>query len=556
MAMLSLQTIRDLERVYDIASIAIRYGFADVVQRLDLTGALEPAGRILRWSEAEELVRLSPPERVRRMMEELGPTFIKLGQILATRVDLFAPEWISQFERLQSHVPPVPFPAVREQLREDLGAEPDTVFQELQETPLGAASIAQVHEARLTDGTPVILKVRRPGIRPVVEADLRLLAQLAELAEERLPQLARYRLRDTVAAFAHSLQGELDLAQEGRNAERAAENLKDIPILSVPRVYWTYTGERLNVQELIRGIPGSDLDAAQRAGLDCPRIAREGARAIARMVLKDGFFHADPHPGNLVFLPDNRTVLLDFGMVGRLSRSRREQLLDLLYGMVLKDATRVTDILLNWSFDDNVNPERLSSDVETFIDRYHSVALAKIDFAMMFGELTRLIRDNQLSLPADLALTIKVFITLEGLGRRLDPDFDLATEAGPLLKELMFQRYSPRRLLKTSQQTAGELADLLKDLPRDLKQLMRFLRSGSLDHRLEIVQLERFAERIDRAASRLAVSLVTAAFIIGTSVVVAVGDRVEVLGLPLMEILGIGAIIGGLWVLVSIWRGS
>lgn len=552
---LSLRTLRDLERVYDIASIAIRYGFADVVQRLELSGILEPAGWMLRWTEAKALSRLSAPERLRRMMEELGPTFIKLGQILATRVDLFPPDWIAQFERLQSHAPQVPFDEILAQLREDLGAEPSTVFRDLQATPLGAASIAQVHEARLQDGTPVILKVRRPGIRPVVEADLRLLAQLAELAEEQLPHLARYRLRDTMAAFAHSLHAELDLAQEGRNAERAANNLKDTPMLSVPRVYWQYTCERLNVQELIRGIPGYDSRALEQAGLDCRLIAREGARAIARMVLKDGFFHADPHPGNLVFLPDNRAVLLDFGMVGRLSRGRREQLLDLLYGMVLKDPTRVTDILLDWSIDDEVDPERLSSDVETFIERYHSVALAKIDFATMFTELTTMIRDNQLSLPPDLALTIKVFITLEGLGRRLDPSFDLATEAGPLLKSLMFERYSPKRLLKNSQQAAGEMADLLKDLPRDLKQLMRFLRSGTLEHRLEVRQLERVAERLDRAASRLAVSLVTSAFIIGTSVVVAVGDSVRVLGLPLLEILGVGAIIGGIWVLHSIWRG-
>ncbi len=278
----ALGAARELGRVHDIAAVLIRYGFGDLVQRIGMAGAIERAGKVLGWRTPEELARLTPPARVRRALEELGPTFIKLGQILATRVDLITPEWIAEFSKLQDAAPAVPLADIRRQLTEDLGDAPEAVFAELEAEPLAAASLAQVHRARLTDGSAVILKVRRPGIRPIVEADLRVLNRLAEIVEVQAPDLRRYRPREVMLQFTLSLRRELDFSFECRNAERIAANFAAYPEIVVPRIHWQWTGERLNVQDYIYGIPGRNLAEADASGLDRKLLARRGANAVLR----------------------------------------------------------------------------------------------------------------------------------------------------------------------------------------------------------------------------------------------------------------------------------
>src|SRR5690606_14254187 len=289
----SLGTVRDLGRLQQIASVLVAYGFGDVVRRIGLAGALERAGRMLHWQDPEALAHMPPPVRVRRALEELGPTFVKLGQMLATRVDLLPPEWTAELGKLQNAVPAVPFEQLRPQLVEDLGAGPEEVFARIEQTPLAAASLAQAHRAWLADGSAVVLKVRRPGIRDTVEADLRLLARAAEIIEARAPDLRRYRPARVVHEFALSLRRELDFAGEGRNAERIAANFAGHDGIVVPKVYWQWTCERLNVQQFLEGIPGTDLAAVDAAGLDRRALARTGADIVLKMVLEDGFFHAD-----------------------------------------------------------------------------------------------------------------------------------------------------------------------------------------------------------------------------------------------------------------------
>ena len=274
----ALGAVRDLGRVHEIASVLIRYGFGDLVQRIGMAGVLERAGKVLHWSAmGEELLELTPPQRVRRAMEELGPTFVKLGQVLATRVDLFGADWIEELGRLQNAVPAVPFERIAAQLTEDLGRPPHEVFRNLQEQPLAAASLGQAYRAELADGTAVVLKVRRPDIRPVIEADLRLLGRLAELMENDLPDMARYRPREVVRQFAVSLRRELDFAAECRSAERIARNFHNHPEVLIPRVHWDYVSERLNVQDFVAGIPGQAMERLDAAGLDRVELARTGA---------------------------------------------------------------------------------------------------------------------------------------------------------------------------------------------------------------------------------------------------------------------------------------
>ncbi len=553
----TLSAARDLGRLHELASILIRYGFGDVVRRLGMAGVLESAGKVLHWNRASELARLEPPARFRRALEEMGPTFIKLGQILATRVDLFSPEWIEEFEKLQDHAPTVSFEVISQQLEKALGCAPQTLFKTVDPEPLAAASIAQVHRAQLEDGTEVVIKVRRPGIRSIVEADLRLLGRVAEIIETEVADFRRYKPREVVRQFRLSLHRELDLAAECRNAERIADNFSRHPEVVIPKVYWQWCSERVNVQQYIDGLSGHDLKAVDEAALDRKILARQGAQAVLKMVLEDGFFHADPHPGNLFYLPENRIAFIDFGMVGRLSEHRRDQVITLLHGLVEQDVQAVVEVLLDWSADVAVDTERLSLDVEGFVDQYHGVPLKDLNLVALLNELTSLLRDYALSLPPDLTLLIKVFVTLEGVGRQLDPEFDMVAVAAPFLHRAMLARYAPEALAKRGWRAVASTADLLIGLPQDLRQLLRSARSGRLQLHVDVTRLKTFGNQLDRAASRIAVGNVIAALIIGSSIVMTIKGGPTLLGLPLFGLLGfVGAVVGAIWLLFSIWRSG
>ncbi len=551
----ALSAARDLGRVQDIAAVLIRYGFGDVVQRIGMSGALEKAGKALHWKKAEELARLKPPERARRVMEELGPTFVKLGQVLATRVDLFPPDWLDEFSKLQDRAAEVDWADIEAQLREDLGQSPDEVFKGVDHTPLASASLGQVHRARLDDGTEVILKVRRPGIRPVIEADLRLLKRLADIVEAEAPELKQYRPKALVRQFSRSLRRELDFAAECRNAERIAHDLAEDSGIVVPEIYWEWTGERLNVQQFIDGISGRDYEALREAGLDSHLIAQRGARAILSMILEHGFFHADPHPGNVKYLSDNRIGLLDFGMVGRLSEDRRQEVAELLYGLVERDAEQVSRILLDWSAESNASQDQLEEDVVQFIDQYHGVALEQLDMTAMIGDMTGVLRQHHLVLPADLVLMLKAFVTLEGMGRSLDPDFDMASEAAPVVEGILRRHYSPLGVAKRVQKNLVQTLRVLGNLPDDLSRLLRAARRGRIEVHVEVNSLKEVSSRLDQAVSRLTLGIVTAALIIGSAIAMNV-DTSET-GLPLFGLMGfVGAAFGGIWLLFSIWRSG
>lgn len=552
----AISAVRDLGRLHDIAAVLIRYGFGDLVRRTGLAGVLERTGRALHWHVSDELARLEPPARVRRVLEELGPSFVKLGQILSTRVDLFSPEWITEFSKLQDSAIALPFSELRAQLTEDLGEPPENIFPRLETQALAAASLAQVHRAWLSDGTPVVLKIRRPGIRPLVEADLRLLKRLAEIVESEAPDLRRYRPKEVVRQFTLSLRRELDFSAEGRSAERIAANFEAQYDIVIPRIYWEWTCERLNVQDYIDGIPGRDTAALDASGLDRVLLAQRGSDAVLKMILEDGFFHADLHPGNIYFLPDNQIAFIDFGMVGRISEERRYQIAILLHGLVSHDAEIVSEILLDWSDNTDADSSVLQNEIDAFVDQYHGVQLRKIDIARMLSELLAILRDHGLTLPPDLALLIKAFITLEGLGRQLNPAFDMMKSSSPMIKQAMKAHTAPDVLAKRGWRALLDSVSLITSLPKDLSRLLRIARRGKIQLQVELLPLKHFSDKIDRAASRLALSVITAALIIG-SAIVHNAESNSSSGLSTLGLLGfIAAASGGVWVLISIWRSG
>lgn len=553
----ALHAMRDLPRLHEITTVLVRYGMGDLARRLGIVSVLERAGRILHWKESSAHTQLEPPERVRRVLEDLGPTFVKLGQVLATRVDMFPPAWITEFEKLQSKVPPVAFETVLPEVEAALGRPLAEVFLEVNPIAFAAASIAQVHLARLLDGTPVVLKIRRPGIRPKIESDLRILGYIARLAESEIPELRRYRPVQVVAQFRRSLMRELDLAVEARHIERFARNFADDETVVIPRVYWDWTNEVMNVQEEIKGVPGTDLAALEAAGLDRKLLAARGADAVLKMIMEDGYFHADPHPGNVFYLPGNRLGMIDFGMVGRLTEQRRNQIVDLLAGLTRRDEEAMLEVLLEWTGDEAVDEAKLANDVGEFVFTYENVQLKDVKLGPVLGEVTMIMRENALILPSDLTLLFKALISLEGLGQQLDPEFHLLDHLTPYVRRVVGERYRPSSLLKRGRRSLFGMLNVLTGMPQDLARALREVRRGRVKVDLDLKRLDHFGQQLDRSVSRLTLGILTASLVIGSSIVMTVKGGPELFGLPLFGLIGfLAAFVNGLWLFFSIWRSG
>jgi ubiquinone biosynthesis protein len=551
---------RELPRLREISSVFVRHGLGDFVRRAGIATVLEHAGRVLQRSEAPEIAQLGPQQRARLAFEELGPTFVKLGQMLSTREDLLPPTWTTEFARLNSHVAPVPFELLLPQIEQALGRSPFEVFGNLEREPYAAGSIAQIHRADLPSGVPVILKIRRPGIEAKIDADLRILEHLAHLVEDQAPEVGRYRPVQVVGQLRVSLERELDLAVEARSTERFAFNFADDANILVPRVYWEWTSSTMNVQEHIEGIRGNDLAAIDKAGLDRKLLAARGVDAVLKMILVDGFFHADPHAGNVMYLPGNRIAMIDFGMVGRLSRTRRRQIIDLLAGLARHDEETMLDVLLDWRGDDFVDERALAADLSDLAFDYADVQLKDLKIGVLLRRVAAILRDHSIALPVDLTLLFKALISLEGLGRQYDPEFRLIERVRPFLERAMRQRYQPVEAARRAQETFSEFFGLVTSVPHDLARLVKDARHGRMRIDIDLKRLDHFSHRLHGALNRATVGILTASLVVGSSIVMTVAEGPTLFGVPLLTYFGLlGCLIAfvtSLWIIVSIWRSG
>lgn len=549
--------MRDFSRIRAIAGILMRYGWSDVAKRLGKRSLIGYIGNAITTEAPPEIMAMPMEVRARMAIQDLGPTFVKLGQVLATRPDLFPPNWITEFAKLQDQVPPVPFEELLPDLEKALGKSPFEVFKDLQTEPIAGASIAQVHLAKLQDGTPVVLKIRRPNVEMSIDADLRLLSHLGRLIESEMPQAKRFQPGKIIGQFSKSLRRELDLALEGRNTERFARNFADDPHIKFAKIYWDFTSQGLLVMEHIDGIPGNDLQQAREQGLDLKVLAERGSNAVLKMVLIDGFFHADPHPGNVFYLPDNRLAIIDCGMVGRITLDRRNEIADLLAALVSRDIDTLKDILIVWAGDAQVDEGKLSGDVDEFICNYDNAPLKHVRFSALLNDLTNIMRENHLSVPPDLTMLFKALITLEGLGRQLDPDFQIVGHLTPFVKKIIIDRYMPAALFKRGKRGISNLADALTSLPGDVSQVLREAGRGRLKVNLDLKRLDHFGHQLDHSTNRLTIALITAALIVGSSIVMTVKGGPTLFGLPAFGFLGFFlAFVIGLVLMISIWRSG
>ena len=553
----TLSMVRDLPRLHEITSVLIRYGWGDVVRLMGLARVLERAGRLLRWQTSSEISRLDLPVRIRLALTELGPTFVKLGQVLATRVDVFPPAWIEEFERLHSQVPPVPFEGLRARLEEVWGKPVEAVFAAFETEAFAAASIAQVHRATLHDGTRVVVKVRRPNIEAKIEADLRLLVHLGKLLELEVAESRRYHPVQIVGQLRRSLMRELDLIKEARNLDTFGQRFAGDPTVHIPKVFWEYCGDGVNVQEELVGIPGNDFARARAEGYDLPLLAARGADCVLKMILLDGYFHADPHPGNVIYQPGNVVGIMDFGMVGRVTDARRDQLIDFLEAVIRKDEQGMLNVLSIWSGDAEIDESRLGYDLSEFVFGYDNLALKDIQVGPLLADVTAVMRDNNLAMPPDLTLLFKALITLEGLGYQLDPDFHMIDHLTPFVAKVLEARYSPQALAKRARHGLKEMADVLFGLPRDVARLFRQARRGRLRIDLDLKRLDHFGIQLNQAANRLTMGVLTASLVVGSSIIMTVSAGPRLFGLPLFGLMGfVLAFFNSVWIVLSIWRSG
>lgn len=541
----TLLAMRDISRMREIITVMTKYGLGGFLQRIKLSyGSADESASGSRY--------MSTPRRFRMAFEELGPTFVKLGQILSTRVDIFDAEWIEEFEKLQSNVAPIPVASIDELIESYLGRPMREVFRSFDSVPVGSASIAQVHKAVLSDGETVAVKIKRPDIEPVIQADLRILTHLAGLIESEIPEVRRYQPAQMVQYFARSLAKETDLSVELRYMQRFGQTFDSDPFVRIPRVYPDISNRQILVQEhigdtLLKDIRIETLDAPMRT-----QLAARITDTLFTMILQQGFFHADPHPGNIFIGSDGRITLIDFGLVGHLSSTRRREIVDLINALTRKDQFTMQYVLSNWAQGDLPDENLLGADVLEMLLNYEHTPVRDLRISQVINDITQIMRNHGLTLPGDLVMLFKTLITLEGVAKRLDGQTELLERAKPIVADAFKERSSPEHILRKGRMHLQTLLQAADELPQNLFRLSRRLQKGQMGITLDFKRFDQISHQIDRAANRLTMGIVTAALIIGSSIVMSIETGPKFIGF-------IGyllAFANSLWIIWSIWRSG
>ena len=550
------RTYRHIERYRQILSVLFRYGFGDILDALHIGRYIEIAlpKRVRR--EQERIEELTLPERVRMAMEELGPTFIKMGQILSTRPDLIPMEFITQFEKLQDDVPPFPFEDIKTTVESELKAPIATIFRDFDETPVAAASLGQVHRATLATGEDVAVKVQRPDIKKTIGVDLEIMLHLATLLEQNVDACQIYHPTRIVTEFAETITKEIDYKNEAFYIERFARQFSGDPTVYVPKVFSDVTTARVLTMEYIDGVKASDIDRLEAEGFDRGVIAARGADLIFEQILVHGFFHADPHPGNIVILPGNVVCYLDFGMMGRIDRQMREDIVDLVVAVVRQNEAKATDVLLRLTTQDVlVNRRKMELDVSDLTMQYLGKSLKEIDAGQLLRQFMDLISHHRLQIPPDLFMMIKAITTVEGLGTVLDPDFDFAGAATPFIKNIRMERMHPKRVAGDMLNSGAEVIHLVKEIPGAFRDILKQAKSGGTTIKFEHRGIEPMQKTLDQVSNRISFAIVLSSLVMGSSLIVLAGVPPLWHDIPVIGIIGfLGAGMMGFWLLYSIIR--
>jgi ubiquinone biosynthesis protein len=526
---------RNAKRVGEILAILGRYGLADWLSGLNYEWL---QGRLVSF-DGERLGKLTQEARIRLALTELGATFIKFGQMLSTRADLVGPNLAAELSQLRSRTPPDAIDKIKETIQIEFGRSVDELFAKFDETPLASASIGQVHAAELTTGEKVVVKVQHDGIETKILGDLDIMGVLADLAQKHVSYLKAYQPTATLREFRRTLLNELDFSSERRNLEEFGENFAKDPHVHFPKVHPELCSRRVLTMEMLIGVSGEDISGMKASGFNLGDFAVRGANMYLDMIFRDGFYHADPHPGNLMMLPGGVVGVLDCGMVGRLDDTMRQEVESLLLSIVNKDAVELTDSVMRLGqVPPDLDRDALRTEISNFVSEYGSRSLRDFNLSAALKQMTDIIRRYQILLPSTLAMMLKMLVMLEGTSRQLNPNFNLAELIEPYQVKVLKQRFSLDRVLRKLYRAYRDWDRLIDILPRDVTEILRRVRNGSFELRHE-------HERLTTAMHRLGLGIMVAALFLGSSIIYSMRAEPQITS----------AIIGAVGIVLSFYLG-
>jgi ubiquinone biosynthesis protein len=553
------RNIRSLKRYRQVLGVLIKYGFGHVIEQLNINYYLELGKRIVTFGAVSQgMERLTQPERLRMAMEELGPTFVKLGQLLSTRPDLVPQDYADEFGKLQDKVPSVPLADILRQIETAFGQPPEKLFAEIQPESIAAGSIAQVHRARLHSGEEVVIKIRRPGILGILETDLDILAGLAYLVENHLPTTVLYDPSGAVREFRRSVFREVDFTREGHTTDRFFSHFEDSAEAYTPRVFWKQTAESVLTLEYIDGIKVTAFAELEKRGLDRKKIAENCAGLLLEQVLVHGLFHCDPHPGNILVLPEEQICFLDYGMVGRLDDELKQQLAELLMAVLQRDADRILSLMVySGDLREDIDRSALKRDIVEFIDDYYDLTLAEFSTGKLLTDFIAILTRYRIRFPTDLILLAKALATLEGVARQLDPEFNLVLHLKPRVERLLRSRLSATWISRDLLGIGRDYGSLVRQLPQDLRELIHRINRNKFKIDLEHRGLDRLINDLDKSSNRISFSLIIAALVVGSSLIMQTDKGPMLFDFPILGLFGYSiAAFLGLGLAIAILRSG
>jgi len=547
----SISHIHHLPRYREVVNILIKHGFGFIFDRFTI--------RKLKEKELKEKIETEGhniPRRLRHVLEELGPTFVKLGQLLSTRPDFLPPDYIKELEKLQNEVPPFSYNVLMRVLNEE-GINIEENFSYFESKPIAAASIAQVHRAVLKSGQQVVIKVQRPKIDKIIETDLEILLEISHLLERKTNWGKIYRVSEIVEELAEALRNELDFRKEARNADIFYNNFKNEKNVIIPRVYWEYSSARVLILEYVEGVKISDFAGLKKAKYSTEKIAAHLLEALFKQVYEHNFFHADPHPGNIAITEGEKVIFYDFGQVGIIDEVTKERSINLLVSMMRYDSSGVTRALLDIGIgSQHVNKEELRRDVSYLQKKYYGIPLSDIDVGVALSELIELSVKYRLRLPAELSLIVKMLMTVENIVSQLDPQLSIVNIVEPFGRKVMTKKFSPERFKLDMQNLLLDYTNLVREFPREADNILKIMEEGELKIKMEHTNLQRLSSRIDIMSNRLSLAIILAGIIVGTSLMTDKVSSTVFARIPVVEIGFITAMILGLFLAYSIIRSG
>ncbi len=550
------KTLRHLNRYREVLSVLLKYGFQDLISSRQYRDMAARDKKSVAEEGKKHKHGYTHWERVRMALEELGPTYIKVGQIMSNRPDLLTEGLIRELEKLQRRVAPYPAKEARRIIEEDLGKPVGELYRTFDNEPIASASIAQVHRATLFSGEEVVVKVRRPRIEETINTDIEILIRIAGIFERLFLKSQALDPVAIIKEIGKSLNREINFVNEAMNIEKFAANFKGTPSLVVPAVYRDLTSRRVITMEYIDGTHVAELEILKSKSLDTKAIADEGTKLVLEQIFEHGFFHADPHPGNVMVLDDGRICFLDFGMMGYVLPKHRNYLSTIMMGIIQQDYENITRALVEFAGAERLdNLDDLEYEIFVLVESYAHLPLKDLNMGEVLPKIVSVILDYNLSLPAGIFMLSKAIITIEGVGRKLDPDYDMVSRIEPFAKQMIKRRLKPDRLKKEFVSAAVDLHDLLKSLPEDTKRIINVLKSGRIKIDFDQGGLFNLFRRFSTITNRLTLSIIFASFVMGAGLLFNANPPPMWRGYPILGLIGVaGAAVSGLWLLVAIIR--